>query len=138
MGGAEFLSLLSSSECPNFMHASKSYPHIINFPLLVRDAYEGDIIRTLMGTEMSLMSINLLIADRDRPLALAGVVGGLDSSVKEDTCSILLESAFFDPYRIRKSARSLALQTDSSYRFERNVDIEGVKRAPRSCHKAFA
>ena len=101
----------------------------INFPLLVRDAYEGEIIRTLMGTEKSLKSINLLIADRERPLALAGVVGGLESSLKEDTSSILLESAYFDPYRIRKSARSLALQTDSSYRFERNVDIEGVKRA---------
>ena len=48
----------------------------INFPLLVRDAYEGEIIRPQMGTEKSLKSINLLIADRERPLALAGVVGG--------------------------------------------------------------
>ncbi len=101
----------------------------ISFPLLVRDAYEGENIRTLMGTEKDLMPINLLIADREKPLALAGVVGGLESSVKEDTSSILLESAYFDPYRIRKSARSLGLQTESSYRFERNVDIEGVKRA---------
>ena len=59
----------------------------------MRDAYEGEIIRTLMGTEKSLKSIHLLIADRERPLALAGVVGGLESSVKEDTSSILLESA---------------------------------------------
>ncbi|HAV39470.1 MAG: phenylalanine--tRNA ligase subunit beta [Aquificota bacterium] len=101
----------------------------ISFPVFVRDAYEGEKIRTLMGTEKDLRPINLLIADREKPLALAGVVGGLESSVKEDTNSILLESAYFDPYRIRKSARSLGLQTDSSYRFERNVDIEGVKRA---------
>ncbi|MFN4319903.1 MAG: phenylalanine--tRNA ligase subunit beta [Aquificaceae bacterium] len=101
----------------------------INFPILVRDAYEGESIRTLMGTEKVLSPVNLLIADGKGPLALAGVVGGLESSVKEDTSSILLESAYFDPYRIRKSARSLSLQTDSSYRFERNVDIEGVERA---------
>ncbi|MEJ5339224.1 MAG: phenylalanine--tRNA ligase subunit beta [Aquificaceae bacterium] len=101
----------------------------VNFPVVVRDAVEGESITTLMGSERELSPVNLLIADTDGPLALAGVVGGLESGVKEDTESILLESAYFDPYRIRKSAKSLNLQTDSSYRFERNVDIEGVKTA---------
>lgn len=95
----------------------------------MRDAREGERITTLMGSEKELSSKNLLIADAEKPLAIAGVVGGLESSVKEDTESILLESAYFDPYRIRRSAKSLSLQTDSSYRFERNVDIEGVKTA---------
>lgn len=98
-------------------------------PIIVRDAYEGETIKTLMGTEKSLSPINLLIADSEKPLALAGVVGGMESSVMENTQSILLESAYFDPYRIRKSAKHLGLQTESSYRFERNVDIEGVKSA---------
>ncbi|MFN7065066.1 MAG: phenylalanine--tRNA ligase subunit beta, partial [Aquificaceae bacterium] len=101
----------------------------ISFPILVRNAQKGEVIRTLMGTEKTLNPINLLIADSQKPLALAGVVGGLESSVEEGTSSILLESAYFDPYVVRRSAKSLALQTESSYRFERNVDIEGVKRA---------
>ncbi len=101
----------------------------LRLPIVVRDAKEGEPITTLMGSEKNLSPANLLIADIEKPLAIAGVVGGLYSSVKEDTHSILLESAHFDPYRIRRSAKSLALQTDSSYRFERNVDIEGVKTA---------
>lgn len=101
----------------------------IKLPLVVRDAKSGESLKTLMGTEKSLSPVNLLIADGEKPLALAGVVGGLESSVEEQTQSILLESAYFDPYRVRKSARSLGIQTDSSYRFERNVDIQGVKTA---------
>ncbi len=101
----------------------------LKLPIFVRDAKEGEVITTLMGTEKELSHTNLLIADMEKPLAIAGVVGGLKSSVQEDTQSILLESAYFDPYRIRRSAKALSLQTDSSYRFERNVDIEGVKTA---------
>ncbi|MFN3946947.1 MAG: phenylalanine--tRNA ligase subunit beta [Aquificaceae bacterium] len=101
----------------------------LNLPVVIRDAKEGENIKTLMGTEKRLNSVNLLIADSKGPLALAGVVGGYESAVDENTTSILLESAYFDPYRIRKSSRSLGLQTESSYRFERNVDIEGVNRA---------
>lgn len=101
----------------------------LKLPLFVRDAMEEERIITLMGSEKVLNSTNLIIADAEKALAIAGVVGGFESSVREDTESILLESAYFDPYRIRKSAKSLNLQTDSSYRFERNVDIEGVKTA---------
>ncbi len=101
----------------------------LNPPVVVRDAKEGESIRTLMGTEKTLNSVNLLIADSKGPLALAGVVGAYESAVDRNTTSILLESAYFDPYRIRKSSRSLGLQTESSYRFERNVDIEGINKA---------
>ncbi|MCS6876116.1 MAG: phenylalanine--tRNA ligase subunit beta [Aquificaceae bacterium] len=101
----------------------------LSLPLFVRDAREGEKIETLLGTEKELKSLNLLIADREKPLAIAGVVGGLKSSVHGATKSILLESAYFDPYRVRKSAKSVSIQTDSSYRFERGVDIQGVKRA---------
>ena len=101
----------------------------LKLPLLVRDAYEGESIKTLMGVEKLLTPINLLIADSEKGLAIAGVVGGLESSVVESTQSILLEAAYFDPYRIRKSAKSLGIQTESSYRFERNVDIENLKNS---------
>ncbi len=102
---------------------------LLELPLYVRDAKEGERLTTLMGSQVELSPLNLLIADSKKPLALAGVVGGLESSVKDGTRNILLESAHFNPYRIRRSARSLGIQTDSSYRFERNVDIEGVGRA---------
>lgn len=101
----------------------------IELPVFVRDAKEGERIRTLTGTERELSPANLIIADAKGPIAVAGVVGSIDSAVIQSTKSILLESAYFNPYRVRKSAKALATQTESSYRFERSVDIEGVKRA---------
>ncbi len=93
----------------------------------VRSAKKGEKILTLMGSERELTPVNLIIADEEKPLAIAGVVGGLDSSMSFNTRNVLLESAYFDPYRIRRSAKSLNVSTDSSYRFERGVDIEGVR-----------
>ncbi len=96
--------------------------------IVVRSAREGEKILTLMGSERELSKDNLIIADSSKPLAIAGIVGGIESSVTKKTKKILLESAYFDPYRIRRSSKLLNLQTESSYRFERGVDIEGVKR----------
>ncbi|RMH80103.1 MAG: phenylalanine--tRNA ligase subunit beta [Acidobacteria bacterium] len=98
-------------------------------PIVVRDAREGERLLTLMGSERELIEKNLLIADSRGPIAVAGLIGGLESGVLESTKRVLLESAYFEPYRIRRSARSLSIQTDSSYRFERGVDIEGVRLA---------
>jgi phenylalanyl-tRNA synthetase beta chain len=81
-----------------------------------------------MGVEKELSEENLVIADGEKVLALGGVVGGLESGVSEHTKSILLEGAYFEPFRIRRSARSLGVQTESSYRFERNVDIQSLKK----------
>ncbi len=94
----------------------------------VRKAQTGEKIVTLMGTEIELSPENLLIADDEKPLAIAGVIGGLDSSVTLNTKNVLLEAAYFDPYRIRKSSKLVSISTESSYRFERNIDIENLKK----------
>src|SRR6185369_10137726 len=71
----------------------------------------------------------LVIADAQRPVALAGVMGGRDSEVSDSTVNVLLESARFDPLSVRKTARSLAMKSDSSYRFERGIDPALPRRA---------
>ena len=80
---------------------------------------------TLDDEERTLPDDTLLICDAERPVAVAGVMGGANSEVSEDTTDILIESAYFDPSTIRKTAKALDVQTDSSYRFERGVDRTG-------------
>ena len=80
---------------------------------------------TLDGEERDLPEGALLICDADEPVALAGIVGGQNSEVSADTTNVLIESAYFDPSTIRRTAKALKLQTDSSYRFERGVDRDG-------------
>lgn len=97
--------------------------------IVVRNAQVNEKIKLLDETELELDASSLVIADSDKALALAGVMGGLDSGVTNDTKDILLESAYFDPETIAYSARKYQLQSDSSYRFERAVDPEGQLRA---------
>ena len=84
---------------------------------------------TLDGIERQLTPEMLLICDSERPVALAGIMGGMNSEVTQGTTSVLLESACFNPVSIRKTARGLNLATDASYRFERGVDPDGVCNA---------
>ncbi len=95
--------------------------------VVIRRARSGEKISTLMGVEKVLSEENLVIADGVKVLAIGGVVGGLESGVRAHTKSVLLEGAYFEPFRVRRSARSLGVQTESSYRFERNVDIHALK-----------
>jgi len=88
----------------------------------VRRAVKGDCITLLDGQEIEPDEDMLLIADHEKPLALGGVMGGLDSAVGESTCDILLESAWFNPVVISGRARRLGLATESAHRFERGVD----------------
>jgi phenylalanyl-tRNA synthetase beta chain len=88
----------------------------------IRRAAEGEAIRTLDGVERSLAAHMLVIADGSRPVAVAGVMGGEDTEVDAETTDLFLECALFEPRGVRKTARSLGLSTDSSYRFERGVD----------------
>ena len=81
---------------------------------------------TLDNTERDLSSQTLMICDAEKPIAVAGVMGGLDSEVTEKTTEILLESACFNPVSIRRTARALNLPSEASYRFERGVDPEGT------------
>lgn len=99
--------------------------------VIVRRAREGERIVTLDGVERLLDPSVLVIADQERPVAIAGIMGGKAAEVTPKTKRILLESAYFDPILIRRTVRHLKLSTDSSYRFERGVDFEGVSTAAR-------
>ena len=88
----------------------------------VRRAKKGETIRTLDGRERTLAPDNLVIADAERPVALAGVMGGENSEVGEATTDLLLESAYFDPYRVQVTANAMTLRTEASRRFGRGVD----------------
>jgi phenylalanyl-tRNA synthetase beta chain len=96
--------------------------------IYVRFAKEGEKFLALNGNEYKLSSEDLVIADDKKVLALAGVIGGLESAVSENTKNILFETAYFDPFKVRKTAKRHDIMTESSYRFERNVDIENVER----------
>ncbi len=84
---------------------------------------------TLDETERTLSPETLMICDADGPVAVAGVMGGLDSEVTDSTTEVLLESACFNPVSIRRTARSLNLPSEASYRFERGVDLDGIANA---------
>ncbi|MGE5303987.1 MAG: phenylalanine--tRNA ligase subunit beta [Alphaproteobacteria bacterium] len=92
----------------------------------VRPANEFKKFVTLDGAERELLPEDLLICDGDVPVALAGVMGGMNSEVGDGTRSVLLESANFDPTTIRRTAKRLALHSEASHRFERGVDPEGT------------
>ena len=84
---------------------------------------------TLDGVERKLHEEDLMICDADKPMCIAGVFGGIDSGVTEETTSIFLESAYFNPVSIRKTAKRHALNTDASFRFERGIDPNITKYA---------
>jgi phenylalanyl-tRNA synthetase beta chain len=97
--------------------------------IIVRTAEQNEKIRTIDGSECELSTEMCVIADAEKPVALAGIMGGLESEIGTDTTAILLESARFHPANIRRTSRKLGLSSDSSYRFERGVDPENVDRA---------
>lgn len=92
--------------------------------IIVRRARLGEKLVTLDGNERELTSEMLVIADRDRAVALGGIMGGADSEITDTTRDVLLESAFFLPSSIRKTARALGMSTEASHRFERGADFE--------------
>jgi phenylalanyl-tRNA synthetase beta chain len=96
--------------------------------IVVRYAEEGERLTTLDDVERSLTGEDLLICDRDRPVALAGVMGGATSEVSGVTRDILLESAYFTRTGILRTARRLELHSEASHRFERGTDPEGLER----------
>ncbi len=97
--------------------------------IVVRRARAGEKIRTLDGEERELDEEMLIIADAARPLAIAGVMGGEDSAVYEETRDVVIESAYFTSAQIRRTARQLNLHTEASNHFERGADPEAVLRA---------
>ncbi|OIO81221.1 MAG: phenylalanine--tRNA ligase subunit beta [Candidatus Omnitrophica bacterium CG1_02_43_210] len=97
--------------------------------IIVRRAKGNEQIVTIDGVTRKLDLSMLVIADENAPVAIAGIMGGKGTEVTESTKTILLESAYFDPAITRKVSRCLGLGSDSSYRFERGVDLAGVKTA---------
>jgi phenylalanyl-tRNA synthetase beta chain len=97
--------------------------------LLVRMAGEGEKITTLDDVERELNPNMAVIADAERPLVVAGVMGSVDAEVDETTTNIVLEAAYFAPTSVRATSRKLGISSDSSYRFERGVDPKGVTYA---------
>ena len=93
--------------------------------ILIRRAYPGEIFHTLDGVERRLIKDNLVIADRDRVIALAGVMGGENSEIKDETEDVFLESAYFEPVNNRRTSQYFALRTDASNRFEKGIDTNG-------------
>ncbi len=92
--------------------------------IVVRRAQPGERFTTLDSVERKLTEADLLICDKSKPVALAGVMGGENSEVKDDTTDVTLESAFFNPLGIRSTSRKSGLSTEASYRFERGIDPE--------------
>lgn len=99
--------------------------------IVVRRAHAGEKMATLDGQERELDPTMLVIADAARPVALAGVMGGAGSEIRATTKTVLLESAGFRPGDIRAAARKVGLSTESSYRFERGVNLDQVDWASR-------
>jgi len=97
--------------------------------IVVRQASSGEKITTIDSRVRELDESMLVIADSARPVAVAGVMGGRETEVTDSTATVLLESAWFDPSSVRRTSRKLGLSSDSSFRFERGVDIDGVLKA---------
>ena len=91
--------------------------------IVVRRAREGEVLKTLDGVERKLNTHDLVIADAFRAVALAGIMGGFDTMITEQTRNVLIESAWFDPAAIRHTSRRLGMHTDASHRFERGADF---------------
>ena len=117
-------------ECGQPLHAF-DLAKLAGREIIVREARKGEQFAAINHKTYELEPGMCVIADRDRAVALGGVMGGAESEVSTATTELLIESAEFDPMSIRRTARRLNLHSDSSYRFERGVDPEGVDWASR-------
>jgi len=101
--------------------------------IIVRRARTGEKLETLDGVERTLDPQMLVIADAAKPVALAGIMGGLDSEISGTTTDVLIESAYFNPDSVRRTARKLGMDTEASRRFERGADCDNVLKAQTRC-----
>ena len=101
--------------------------------IVVRRSKADEKLKTLDGVERTLHPDMLVIADAERPVALAGIMGGEESEISSATTDVLIESAYFNPDSVRQTARALGMDTEASRRFERGADCENVLRAQERC-----
>src|SRR6266571_3434954 len=117
-----------------YLIAKDEYEDSIPVPtIVIRRAEDGELFVTLDGQERALTNEMLLIADERKGIALAGVMGGLNSEINAQTKDVLIESACFNPTNIRRTSKALGLRTDASYRFERGADVGVTDWASRRC-----
>lgn len=99
--------------------------------LIVREATDGEQVKTLYAGEHKLRTTDLVVADAERPQSLAGVIGGHDSQVDESTTDVVFEMATWDPVTVRNTGRRLNIRTDAAFRFERGIDPRTIDYAAR-------
>lgn len=133
-------SINNVADITNFVLLEQGQPlHAFDFNrlagrrIIVRTAKEGETLKTLDGVERKLREDMLVIADGESPSALGGIMGGEYSEISLETTDVLLESAYFTPASIRRTARALDMKTEASYRFERGADFEAGVRAIYRC-----
>jgi phenylalanyl-tRNA synthetase beta chain len=114
----------------NPLHAF-DYAKLAQWKILVRRAVAGERLRTLDGVERELEPYDLMIADAERPVALAGIMGGAETEIGDETTEILLEAANFEPYTIFRTSERLRLRTEGSNRWEKGVDPYLAEQAAR-------
>jgi phenylalanyl-tRNA synthetase beta chain len=112
-------------ECGKPIHAF-DVDTIVGATLVIKSATEGEKFTTLDGKERTLTSMMVMVADAEKNSAVGGIMGGLYSEITEQTVSVLIESAYFHPSSVRKTAKTLGITSDAAYRFERGVDMEIV------------
>lgn len=111
------------------------YTLLAEHSIVVRPAREGEELVTLDNAKRSLTEEMLVIADAQKPVAVAGVMGGLETEITDSTETVLLESAHFNPVSIRRTGRSLGLYSEAQQRFEKGVDVNGCVQAIRRAAK---
>lgn len=115
-------------ECGHPMHA---FDHALleEGKIVIRQAGEGQKFTTLDGKEHEIPAASVMVCDAVKPVSIAGVMGGANSEIRPDTVDVVLESAYWNPSSIRKTARMLGMSTDASHRFERGADPNAVRYA---------
>jgi phenylalanyl-tRNA synthetase beta chain len=131
--GADYLPVNNVADITNFVMLECGQPlhafdlrNVRGSKIIVRPAAKGEKITAINAKEYALEETDIVIADAQRPVAIAGVMGGKDSEIGPATVDVLIESAMFDAVSIRRTSRRLGLASESSYRFERGVDFDGV------------
>ena len=132
-------------DATNFVLHEMGQPlHAFDFDLIqskqiVVQSFNHEItFRTLDKQDRKIPAGSLFICDENKPLALAGIMGGLNSEISTETRNVFLESAYFEPISVRKTSKAISLQTDSSYRFERGIDPNITYAAAKRCAEMIA
>lgn len=119
-------------ECGQPLHAF-DFAKLAGSKIVVRKARTGEKLKAINHVEYTLTPDMCVIADAEKPVAIAGVMGGADTEITESTTTVLIETANFTPLSVRNAARTLKLHSPSSYRFERQIDIQQLDWASRRC-----